>query len=575
MRYLLLFTLILCSNTALAKERLAILNLEGDTSEKNRLYFTDSLRRLAQKHTEFLVYTNENIQDFVPQETLSDCVGECEVEVGRKLHVHYIISGRIVKLTQYHLVLKIHSTRTSEMQNSVEILADSPDAITEELENSFLRLMQVRKKSFEDVKTTYLKMLQAKEDEDRKFREIQKSKEREYQRAWEENRLKQRAKYNKIRKKIQAEEAKLREESVWVVDSPFDLKVLTYNPSPKPTLWLGRSKLDVLQDGQSFVYSSQDSFYEDCNKFYNPITNSSTCTFDLFVDQITTSYDGVAYDKNGNALTPQILPIKSSKYTLAYLEPTLWKSDLDKHKARAYDTLTGVLMYSVVSLPLAAATVGLSFDYKLYNRKHGGRNSVALFKTNPRGYGTLLGSFLVSTLFATWLVVDHNDYHYPKYIDKIESPEYLDHHKQWLKRLKYIDQTQKNNKYIQYLKSKKWKVKHQLAIGKDWDRSKCVKDAQTNENLNIENIRKPRIYQKTTAQHTKKASSKQHNTHEIPTFDLCIDDRGKVRAIRLVKSVGYEIDAKAMNALQDWWFFPAEYTKRKTIPFILKNVKAL
>ena len=585
MKNLCLIAIFLCSNTVFAKDRLAVLNIEGEATQESRLYLTDNLRRFAQKHTDYKVYTNENIQVLVPQEILNDCVGKCEVEVGKNLNAHYIISGRIYKLNHtYRLILKVHNIRTSEMQNSVQIIAESVDELSQSLERSFLDLMKVRKKTFEDIKIQYLAMLQAKEDEQRRLREIQKAKELEAQRVWEEEKKRQRSLYKRKRKQIQAEEAKrrknynqkevkkerlnLKREYKWEVESPFDIN----------TIWFD---LNTNAQNQRFSWFGRDSAYEDCNSSFD------TCEFELLVDQIATSHDGVAYDKAGNELIPQTLPMLQNEhadYTLAYVEPTLWKSDLNTYQTRLNDNIKASLIYGLVSTPLAVATVGLSFDYKLYNNRDSGRNSVALFKTSPLTYGTLLGSFLISTIVATWLVVDHNDYHYPKYIDKIESALFLDQNKKWLKKLKYMEQRQKElrtqrfSKHIEsQIKQKSLvgyrKVKHQLAIGKDWDRSKCVKDARINgSELVLKHIKEPRIYQSSTVKYTQEAIL--NGIKEKPTFDLCIDSRGKVRAIKTVKSVGHGLDTETINAMQDWWFFPAEYTKRKTIPFILKNVQA-
>ena len=70
---------------------------------------------LLGKH--FTMITKENIYELVDEQSCNDASGaSCEVEMGRLLGAHYIISGSLTKLGgKLNLALRVHETRTSKL----------------------------------------------------------------------------------------------------------------------------------------------------------------------------------------------------------------------------------------------------------------------------------------------------------------------------------------------------------------------------------------------------------------------------------------------------------------------------
>lgn len=63
------------------------------------------------------VLTRENILELLPPGTdLSTCVGECEVETGRNVGAHLVVSGQVGRFgTRLQVLLKMHDTRTGRL----------------------------------------------------------------------------------------------------------------------------------------------------------------------------------------------------------------------------------------------------------------------------------------------------------------------------------------------------------------------------------------------------------------------------------------------------------------------------
>jgi TonB family protein len=640
MKHLCLILIILCSNTVFAKDRLAVLNLEGDATTKDRIYLTDSLRRLAQDHfrEKYIVLTKENILTLVPPEDLQKCVGQCEVRIGKYLQAHRVVSGRIFKLEHtYRLVLKVHNTKTSEMLNSVEIIAHSVNKLSNKLESSFLSLMKVRKRTFEDVKKQYLAMKQAKEIEQKRLWEIKIAKERQAQIAREKERQRQLVIEERKRKQIQAEQAKLRENAEWSIDSPFSVYTLKYNPLPKPKLWEHTTELKLASDVKKleqlsgFIHEElrRDSYYAKSDQDrYRYSSWNVNITSHILVDHIATSHEGIGYDLNGNILSPKILPIRTEgvDYTIAYMNEDLWKSDFKKYETASRNFVIGLNLLLWVALPTIGASIynsplgdktetfydrymkvnrgfvlkeqkatecnsfGKKYTYTEIPKVIGANlsdfcvryeeTSYRLYKTKPKVYGMLLATSAISTLISTWLMVDTNTYNYPKYVDALDVSYIGNEFDYWRQRTPKIENEHKTrlgrarDRYIaeQYAKNElppnsHHMIQRYMAINKDWDRSYCVKEARDAfVPTGLDSVKKPRIYKKYTPTYTKEALDAEIEGTLL--LRVCIDRRGKVRAVKIHNGLGYGLDEKSIEAVKKWEFFPAEYgSERKTIHF--------
>ena len=122
---LLLMITILSTGAAYAEERLAILkfrNNEKALSSSEISYIGEVFRDLGAKmgKRDLLIMTKENILQLLPPgKSLEQCIGECEVETGRKIGADYILSGEVTKLTSgYRLTVRIHNTKTGGVVSS-------------------------------------------------------------------------------------------------------------------------------------------------------------------------------------------------------------------------------------------------------------------------------------------------------------------------------------------------------------------------------------------------------------------------------------------------------------------------
>ena len=95
--------------------RLAVLDFRDDAGlppfERNAL--ADSVRGAA-LGAPFMVITKENMVALLPPDTdLASCVGECEVDVGRKIGARYLITGQTGMIDGHlQLLLRLYDTES-------------------------------------------------------------------------------------------------------------------------------------------------------------------------------------------------------------------------------------------------------------------------------------------------------------------------------------------------------------------------------------------------------------------------------------------------------------------------------
>ena len=108
--------------------RLAVLDFRDDAKLPpfEVASLADSVRGAA-LNTPFVVMTKENMLALLPPETkLEECVGECEVEVGRKLGAHYLITGQVGQIDgQLQLLLRLYETLGGSLRGQSTITASS------------------------------------------------------------------------------------------------------------------------------------------------------------------------------------------------------------------------------------------------------------------------------------------------------------------------------------------------------------------------------------------------------------------------------------------------------------------
>ena len=125
----LLLLAVLISTTLLAgpdthdKKRIAVLDFRvpsGAVSGEEANYITELVRgatRKALPATQFIVMTKENLIDMLPPgKRLTDCVGECAVETGRKVGADYVVDGEVVRFGgELRVAFTLHDTREGNL----------------------------------------------------------------------------------------------------------------------------------------------------------------------------------------------------------------------------------------------------------------------------------------------------------------------------------------------------------------------------------------------------------------------------------------------------------------------------
>lgn len=124
--------------------RLAVLDFrdEAGLPPFERAALADSVRGAA-LNAPFMVLTQENMVALLPPGTeLASCVGECEVEVGRKLGARYLITGQIGKIDQQlQLLLRLYDTPSGQLKGQATLNASSVGAMQPEVRRAAIRML--------------------------------------------------------------------------------------------------------------------------------------------------------------------------------------------------------------------------------------------------------------------------------------------------------------------------------------------------------------------------------------------------------------------------------------------------
>lgn len=131
-----------------APERLAVLELKGAAalSDEARAYLTDVVRGVSLRlpRARWFVLTRENIlQSLPPDVDLSTCEGACEVETGRNIGAHVVISGEILEFGGLvRVTLKAHETGEGRLLASARASAKGVGHMEGPLEQAALRVLR-------------------------------------------------------------------------------------------------------------------------------------------------------------------------------------------------------------------------------------------------------------------------------------------------------------------------------------------------------------------------------------------------------------------------------------------------
>ena len=113
---------------ASAQSRLAVLDIEGDLSEKVRKQISDEVRSgiLEQLGSlDHTILTRENMLTVLRDmgKDLS-CIseGECEIDIARNLGVDYVITGQIIRVEGIYLLsLKLHQVDSVSLTGAIRV----------------------------------------------------------------------------------------------------------------------------------------------------------------------------------------------------------------------------------------------------------------------------------------------------------------------------------------------------------------------------------------------------------------------------------------------------------------------
>lgn len=149
-RGLLLLWVVLAVASARAEtpspRRIVVLDLgnPGGLEAQEASYLTDVVRSsaLTLPPAQFFVLTRENLMELLPPgTTLETCVGDCEVETGRRVGADFVVSGDLVRLGgQLRAALRLHATSNGELLASEAAPGTSPETLEGPLRTAALAL---------------------------------------------------------------------------------------------------------------------------------------------------------------------------------------------------------------------------------------------------------------------------------------------------------------------------------------------------------------------------------------------------------------------------------------------------
>jgi PEGA domain len=119
-------------------------DLGPEVSGIDRIYFSDRARSaLHDSGTNLFVMTRESTEVLLEAngKTMADCIGECEVEVGRKLGADYIISGRISRIgSRFAITMRLFATRNGELLSNAEARGKNADELQDTMDAALAKL---------------------------------------------------------------------------------------------------------------------------------------------------------------------------------------------------------------------------------------------------------------------------------------------------------------------------------------------------------------------------------------------------------------------------------------------------
>ena len=119
------------------KPRVAVLTLRNriEMTQSEVDYLTSLVRQATADYLakDYVIMTQENIEVLLPPDTnLDDCVSECQVETGRVIGAHYIITGEVLRFGKtLRLTIRMHETKIGRLVASSRVKGKTIEELEE------------------------------------------------------------------------------------------------------------------------------------------------------------------------------------------------------------------------------------------------------------------------------------------------------------------------------------------------------------------------------------------------------------------------------------------------------------
>ena len=132
-------------NSIEARPRLAVLELR-DYAKLSRFELksmTSLLRGSAARDSRYHVITQENITELLPNNIqLEECVGQCEVETGRRVGAALVMTGEIGRIDgDFTLILKLFSSQRADLIAQSDLTASDVRGIHRQINGQVVSLL--------------------------------------------------------------------------------------------------------------------------------------------------------------------------------------------------------------------------------------------------------------------------------------------------------------------------------------------------------------------------------------------------------------------------------------------------
>jgi hypothetical protein len=128
------------------KQRVAVLDLQNRArlDQESVSYLSNLVRQAASRlpSQEYSVMTKDNIQVMLPPDVqIEDCQGSCAVDTGRRIGVHWILIGEVIKFgKELRITLNLHHSASGELRGSEMVRGSNLESLEGPLQGTAVGL---------------------------------------------------------------------------------------------------------------------------------------------------------------------------------------------------------------------------------------------------------------------------------------------------------------------------------------------------------------------------------------------------------------------------------------------------